>query len=227
MFINTETYNIDYSDYSRRAIHLALSGDGTLLAFTPINQPNKSIEIMNTITHEIIGSMQGLQVGDIALSLDGQLIAAPSEFYADLRVWDVKTQKINHIYHTQPSGYYLKHVDISKSKTYLVSSSGDVILYKIYPETIIFEKTLNIESLIYPNPLKDSISLSFYLPRQDNVSINLYRITGELIINIKKQFYDSGQINETYYLGNLTNGSYLLKVESEGFNKTFKIIIDK
>ncbi|MGA2296026.1 MAG: T9SS type A sorting domain-containing protein [FCB group bacterium] len=106
---------------------------------------------------------------------------------------------------------------------------SDFWIVKLSPETAVNEsQSDNFElSQIRPNPTDNSVRVDFNLPLSTNLSFNLYDISGNLISKLKEQFYNSGQITENLNLGNIPTGTYLLKLESLRFNKTFKIIINK
>lgn len=72
--------------------------------------------------------------------------------------------------------------------------------------------TINID--VYPNPFTDFIKIN--LPKDQIKSLELFNLAGELI--------KSTDQNELKNLGHLSNGNYLLVIESNNTSNTFSII---
>ena len=79
----------------------------------------------------------------------------------------------------------------------------------------------------YPNPFNPSTTVVFDLPEKSFVSVKLYSITGEEVRTIVNEQMDAGR---RYFLidGNgLSSGVYLLRMISNDFVNTKKIIMMK
>jgi hypothetical protein len=77
---------------------------------------------------------------------------------------------------------------------------------------------------VYPNPAIDNISLQMNSPKNVDVSVELYDVTGKMIIKQNASFSkDKSEFKVN--IASLPNGIYSLKVVSkEGSSQTLKIV---
>lgn len=74
-------------------------------------------------------------------------------------------------------------------------------------ELTVFDPELSI----YPNPTSDQLNISFNIENRDNVSVQLYSITGQLIYNeYIENFY--GNYSNTININTWSSGIYLLRL---------------
>ncbi|SDR88341.1 Por secretion system C-terminal sorting domain-containing protein [Polaribacter sp. KT25b] len=71
---------------------------------------------------------------------------------------------------------------------------------------------------IYPNPVKNSFSFSFEGTSVENLSIQIFNILGEKVLEKSKL------ISNTVDISNLEAGFYMLKIQMENQQKTVKLI---
>lgn len=94
---------------------------------------------------------------------------------------------------------------------------GDVWLVKLEAEKIMALNDSNLSSVkVYPNPAKDFISISNH---KDISKVSLVDLAGKNVLS-KSVNAKSVKLN----ISHLPNGIYILKVESNGKEKTFKVI---
>ena len=85
----------------------------------------------------------------------------------------------------------------------------------------------------YPNPFNPSTKISYYLPEQSQVRINIYNILGKHIAELTNDIKSAGNHNLRWNADNLPSGFYFLSVEAVSlqskqiFNKTIKMILLK
>lgn len=81
-------------------------------------------------------------------------------------------------------------------------------------------------TLIYPNPFTSQLTIDFYLVKEEQLIINLFDVTGKLIINYKNEKAPKGSfsLNFDFENNNLSSGIYLLKVET-GNQKMIKKLV--
>jgi len=94
----------------------------------------------------------------------------------------------------------------------------------IIPET--FSMSTN-----YPNPFNPLTHVDFDVPEQSNVSFSIYSLLGQQVLSISSA-YQPGSYKFTWngrdQMGNaLPSGVYILKMESESFLKTRKLVLMK
>ncbi|HOP49553.1 MAG TPA: M1 family aminopeptidase [Ignavibacteriales bacterium] len=77
---------------------------------------------------------------------------------------------------------------------------------------------------VYPNPFNNSSSVSFKLAKSANVSIILYDILGNKVLNItSNQHMPAGSYQYPIQLNNFSSGVYILSFIKDGGVKNFKI----
>jgi hypothetical protein len=79
----------------------------------------------------------------------------------------------------------------------------------------------------YPNPFNPSTTISFSIPKAENVKLEIYSITGELIEKIIDQKIKAGSYEYNWNSGNLPSGLYLYKLSTEFHNESKKMVLIK
>jgi hypothetical protein len=84
----------------------------------------------------------------------------------------------------------------------------------------------------FPNPFSESTNISFFLPKQTQVSIKIYDLSGRLIRTLVDQKIQQGshtfKWNTTDQSGNVTSaGLYFLRMDAANYSQTRKILITK
>ena len=87
-----------------------------------------------------------------------------------------------------------------------------------------FEKILNSIS-IAPNPFKNKFTLDFKLTNTENISIELFDISGRKIQTlINAQKFDAGTNSENFEINNLSNGLYVLTISNGKLSKNIRLV---
>lgn len=94
---------------------------------------------------------------------------------------------------------------------------------KYFEEGATFSVTFNslISALPHPNPTKDIINLKFKNPINQNTTLEIYSIKGQLI---HTTILKTGQISHIIQLNDRNNGIYTLKLRTIKGNEVYKII---
>jgi len=79
----------------------------------------------------------------------------------------------------------------------------------------------------YPNPFNPSTTINFSLPEASNVKLDIYTITGELVINLAKDYMPAGNHQLTFNAAGLTSGIYLYKLTAGDYSSTKKMTLLK
>jgi len=87
---------------------------------------------------------------------------------------------------------------------------------------IIKKNTINI----YPNPTKESTTLSFDLEKSCNVRISLIDIAGSELFEVYNGFVNTGQFIQTINTKNLLKGVYLLNIFIDNNSIVEKIVVE-
>ena len=79
----------------------------------------------------------------------------------------------------------------------------------------------------FPNPFNQSTSISFEIPRDSPVTIELYSILGQKIRTLTKMKYSGGRHVLTVDGSDLPNGIYLYKMSAGGFSSAKRLLLVK
>jgi thiol-disulfide isomerase/thioredoxin len=85
----------------------------------------------------------------------------------------------------------------------------------------------------YPNPFNPSTKISYYIPEQSLVIINIYNILGKQIADLENDIKTAGNYNLKWNAKDLPSGFYFLTIDAASlisemkFNKTNKMILLK
>jgi serine protease AprX len=87
-----------------------------------------------------------------------------------------------------------------------------------YNQVLTLDNFKNASIKIFPNPLKDTFSMSVDGYAAESLSIQIYNILGQLV------FENFKLVSKTIDSKNLKNGIYILKIQYENQQKTVKLI---
>jgi plastocyanin len=79
-------------------------------------------------------------------------------------------------------------------------------------DEIYTDNTKNLK--VYPNPVKDVMSVSFFVPSYAEVHIELFDVTGRIVQDLADKYYSPGKYTENYRLNNLQPGRYFILYRS-------------
>jgi hypothetical protein len=79
---------------------------------------------------------------------------------------------------------------------------------------------------VSPNPFVRSAMVSYSLPRAGSVSLKLYDVTGALVTTLARGFTPSGNYTTHLDASKLVSGIYLLKMATDDYTTTTKLIIE-
>jgi hypothetical protein len=85
---------------------------------------------------------------------------------------------------------------------------------------------------IYPNPFNPTTTITFTLPVQSHVKLNVYDINGRLVGAVREpplqnQWFDAGTHNITFDGTGLASGIYFIRLTAGDFTQTQKLVLMK
>jgi hypothetical protein len=82
-------------------------------------------------------------------------------------------------------------------------------------------------SSVYPNPFNPTTTITYQVPHFASVSIDVYNMNGQLVKSIYKGFKHPGEYSINWDASNVTSGAYLIKLVSDSFVETKKVMLVK
>ena len=77
----------------------------------------------------------------------------------------------------------------------------------------------------YPNPFNPSTVISFDIPKESFVSLDIYNALGQEIARLVNETRPAGRYSVTFDAGNLPSGLYVSRLTAGGFSATKKMVL--
>jgi len=77
----------------------------------------------------------------------------------------------------------------------------------------------------YPNPVTNSMTISFAIEQSQNVSFKLFDMTGRLVKVIADEIMDEGENKITVNASSLKEGIYILRMDANGYSSLKRISV--
>ncbi len=116
----------------------------------------------------------------------------------------------------QQDGFYVDDISIKYyDKITNVDNNNDVVI-----------NNYNL-SQNYPNPFNGQTIISFELPVQSNVSLDVYDILGRHAASVVNENLGAGKYTYNFNASNLSSGVYFYTLKTDNFNATRKLVLLK
>lgn len=79
----------------------------------------------------------------------------------------------------------------------------------------------------YPNPFNPITSIKFELPQASKVTLNVYNILGEQVVNLINENLEAGFHSVPFNASELPSGTYIYRLQADKFVQTKKMILLK
>lgn len=79
--------------------------------------------------------------------------------------------------------------------------------------------------LIYPNPANGSVNLQFDSSKDQEISIRLYNLQGQLIDIIADGMYGNQSVSIPYDVSRYSQGLYIVEMQAQDFSDTVKLMV--
>lgn len=205
---------------------LAYNSDGTLFAGTDGDGCFRSTDGGNTWTN-IDNNSPAKYIYSIAIDNGGHIYA--STFY-----YGVVTSSDNgnswQQMMSEPDGVVYSSLAVSPNG-YLYAGSDAGLYRTISPVTIPGGPPPSLLlphiSQNYPNPFNSGSTVSFFLPRSQVVTIEIYDLLGRKVMLLADGFFSQGWHSMLINSGSLTSGTYFLNLRTTDYSQTRKLQILK
>ncbi len=79
----------------------------------------------------------------------------------------------------------------------------------------------------YPNPFNPSTAIRYSIPNAGQVKLNVYSVTGKLVVSLVNEFKPAGNYSVNFNAANLPSGVYFYRLTSGSFVENKKMILLK
>ena len=120
-----------------------------------------------------------------------------------------------------PKQYTFNDTDIQQSGTYyyrLKQIDNDGIFeYSDVVTVTVGVPVLFVLSQNYPNPFNPETRIDYTLPEQQNISLRVYNMLGELVQELLNEVKPPGRYSVTFNASKLPSGIYIYRIQTENF----------
>ncbi len=129
---------------------------------------------------------------------------------------------------------------IANHKLYVISYSSlaPVVAFENFGSAVEDDDAVEENSSLllenYPNPFNPSTMIRFTLPRRANVSLKIYNLLGQKVVQLTDGIYEAGAHRIQWDAGNLSSGVYFCRLKtreltagSESVQRTLKIVLQR
>jgi hypothetical protein len=134
------------------------------------------------------------------------------------------TDTVNRVYWGRPVGIATD----ADGKVYISSDEVNSVILVMTPEDIsgtTNEKIVLSAATIYPNPSRSNITLAINLSQSTNVTIFIYDVNGKEVVFIPHQWLQNGTHNLAVNVADLTQGLYVVKINTDNNSITQKLLL--
>ena len=78
-----------------------------------------------------------------------------------------------------------------------------------------------------PNPFNGTTAIKFYVPESTEVTLSVYNMLGEYVTEVANDIFDAGKHEVTFNASDLGQGTYFVRMTTEGFTATKNMNIVK
>lgn len=111
--------------------------------------------------------------------------------------------------------YRIKQIDYDGSFKY--SQEIIVNVTAIANENILYQN--------YPNPFNPITTIEYIIPQSGNVTLNVYDLLGEKVDEVVNEFKESGIYHVEFDASNLSSGTYIYILRSNGNSVSKKMVV--
>ncbi len=220
-----------YGDYTVGIPNIIPSKTGKYFFSYTYESHGKAARITDVETGEVVLVVDGdpSTIPDVDFSSDDRYIAFPRNGITgteEIEVWDIINKQMVYTYKRNPQSIF-NYVGFSNNNKYIIGgSSGKIFLYKTN-SFLSTESDNKIQATItYPNPAHSTITLDFALSNPGNTEISIIDLSGNTVKSITKEFLDIGSHSFTIDLAAIPNGTYFIKIVSDGSVSVNKFIVN-
>jgi WD40 repeat protein len=224
---NTETYEIHkIFRMPERINDFAFSPDGTMIAGTS----NEELIVWNFNSKDILLKLKEDEVylySSICFSKDNRFMVyvwrkfiQGQGLIGGSNAFSLENNKTVHSYPDGGGG----GIDITNDNKY-IAFANPIVYHAKWGETSVSEIPEN-ENIIYPNPATGIVNILLDIKKAETIDVNIYDISGNIITNIFNGIAEPGTIL-TWDSSRHPSGTYYCKVESQTYNRSYRVIVCK
>ncbi len=229
--VNTTNWQIEtdlYPEVNNIIKDIEYSPDGTMLA-TACWDGHIRIWDMNTKKMiRDINEGNGIQIRSISFRHDNQSIFFSEGNYESEKLKEIRIQNDsleNEWDWAIFRGASIQAISVHPNDSIIaIGDELGLVLIKVNNITSVKEISNTNEEQIKPNPTNGLVIISYLLLKPDNIKIELYSSLGSFLKQLQNIFTDLGYHEFSFDASFLASGQYFIKVSSDSFTKTYKLV---
>jgi hypothetical protein len=119
-------------------------------------------------------------------------------------------------------GVYLENPFIMEIEVDLANTTSDIFTYTSPNPAKVPNRFQLYQN--YPNPFNNSTTIRYWLPEQNQTTLQIYDILGQKVATVVDRVQDQGEYYVQWQPGNIASGIYFYRLISGGYSKLFKMI---
>jgi len=144
------------------------------------------------------------------------------------KVWKVPSFEFLHIYeHPYGAASNYQGIDISPDDSLLALIHNSRLLYVVKTDfslSGILKNDIENDTIVFPNPIKDLLTIEFEVPFSKNTQIKIYDTAGLLMKLLSSNDLPITSYTLTYNCSHLPAGKYFITIEQDDFFKTYSFV---
>jgi WD40 repeat protein len=144
------------------------------------------------------------------------------------KVWKVPSFEFLHIYeHPYGAASNYQGIDISPDDSLLALIHNSRLLYVVKTDfslSGILKNDIENDTIVFPNPIKDLLTIEFEVPFSKNTQIKIYDTAGLLMELLSSNDLPITSYTLTYNCSHLPAGKYFITIEQDDFFKTYSFV---
>lgn len=134
-------------------------------------------------------------------------------------------------YSSSLQSYSYVDIDIEQAGSYryrLVQQDFDGTTTKVAEVEFFYEKPAQMQLYQnFPNPFNPATKISYDIPGKQNVNLRVYDMLGRVVQTLIDEPQNAGRYTVTFDAKSLASGIYLVRLQTNGYDKTIKIALVK
>lgn len=228
-YSNGQDYDLFCNTVNLTSLEVNTNADGSPLYLIADGQGDQ----INVYTYKALNGNYMIAWEDSRNNSDENLQTHTDIYYQEINngqyVYAQNGLALCDAYHIQTEPKIALYSQNESEQSYMVywsdlRSTGKDLLYNIYGQSITHDFQLSIHedvdlpfsiNSIFPNPFNPNVTISFFNPKNDNISIKIYDLNGKLVKTLHDNYLSNGNHSFNWNAQNFSSGIYIVNIGSD------------